>query len=693
MYRFIQKNNKKLLAVFAAFLMIVFILPSTMNQMGGGGGDPVLAKIGDEELHASAFQQAEQEWRMLSELRAGPQTRFSGGGRLPFTYLLGWNEMSEFELMQGAPPVPVRAITANPRMYLLLQREAQRMGIGIAEDRVNDILVNELAGMQPPDKQSLERLRQAIANFMLVQVGFERASSVIKVSEPAVRHELARRMQNVTVNAVEIPAAAYAEKLPAPTTQQLQSQFDKYKDVDPQVTKDNPFGFGYRYPNRVKLQYITVPREDVRKMVEASKSEYEWEVEAQKYYLQNQSQFPTTQSSEAEAPFSLAGPTTASTRSSTTQAARPTTRPFAEVKDDAKSRVLIPEVERRANEIQTRINALMAADYLPFRNAQPIGSAGTTQPATGTATAAAPKSSQGVPFGSYEYLQRLAQTIQRDFKVLPTVAAFDDKLRDAKDLATLERIGSATESETGASFADYASTAAEAFLPAERRDDAAALSLYEPSRVLRDIGNNAFIFRLTAADPAHAPASVAEVADAVRNDVIAAAAFDQAKADATKLLDQAKQSGIRQAAQSAQKGVLTVGPFPSDVRGKLPGLEFKDDGSTAPFAAGAFDLLAAPAPRDGAKPMGLIEVAKEGKVFVAELADVQQRTQMTRSGDSPAAEIERGMLNELERGFEINWYNFDDVKKRLNYAATESGRRDEGDQPSPSTPLPRPLPL
>ena len=253
MYRFIQKNNKKFLAVFAAFLMIVFILPSTMNQMGGGA-DPVLAKIGDDvELHASEFQQAEQEWRMLSELRAGPQTRF-GGGALPFTYRLGWNEMSEFQLMQGAPPYPVGAITQNPRMYLLLQREAQQMGIGIAEDRVNDIMVNELAGIQPPDKQSIERLRRAIANFLLVQVGFERASSVIKVSQPAVRHELARRMQNVTVNVIEIPAASYAEKLPAPTTQQLQAQFDKYKDVDPQVVpKDNPFGFGYRYPNRAKL--------------------------------------------------------------------------------------------------------------------------------------------------------------------------------------------------------------------------------------------------------------------------------------------------------------------------------------------------------------------------------------------------------------------------------------------------------
>jgi hypothetical protein len=33
------------------------------------------------------------------------------------------------------------------------------------------------------------------------------------------------------------------------------------------------------------------------------------------------------------------------------------------------------------------------------------------------------------------------------------------------------------------------------------------------------------------------------------------------------------------------------------------------------------------------------------------------------------------------------------VKKRLNYAATESGRREEGQQPTPNTPLPRPLPL
>ena len=107
MYRFIQKNKKKFLAIFGVLLMIVFILPAGLDQFAGGGRDPVLAKLGDDEIHASEFQAAEQDWRLLNELPGGPQTRF--GNALPFAYRLGWNEMSEFELMQGQPPVPVRA--------------------------------------------------------------------------------------------------------------------------------------------------------------------------------------------------------------------------------------------------------------------------------------------------------------------------------------------------------------------------------------------------------------------------------------------------------------------------------------------------------------------------------------------------------------------------------------------------------
>jgi len=675
MYRFLQRNNKKLLAVFAAFLMIVFILPTTFDQMGGGQ-NPVLAKLGDgEELHAAELQAAEQDWQLLGNLRAGGGGG-AFGGAYPLVYRLG--------------PAAAGEIQNNPRLFILLQREAKRLGITVSADRVNDLITNELQGQTPNDRQSRERLYRAVEGLLLVEGGFHRAASVIKVSEPALKHALAQQTQNITVSLVEFPASNYAPATgpataPAASAEQVKSQFDKYASLSPQVDpKNNPFGFGYRYPNRVKFQYLSIPRDAVKKAVEASKSDYEWEVEAQKYYLQNQSQFPTTKPAEPEeAPFSLTA-----TRPATTQAAAsaPTTRPFAEVRDDAKNRIVTPEVERRVNDIQNRVAAIIAADYLAYRNA--VGS--TSQPTT----AAAPASSLGVPYNSYDYLQRLAQKIQAEQKVLPTVASFDDKLRGTDELKAIEHIGG-TFGEDG-DFPDYATSLAEPFVPSERQDDAAVLSLFEPSRPMRDNANNVYLFRLTAADPAHAPASPAEVADAINKDLAAAAAYERAKAEATKLLDAGKQSGLKAATASlspippaTQRSMLTVGPFPAEVRGALPGLDLKDD-ALAAFVRGAFELLSvAPPTRDGAKPLALIELPKQGKVYVAELADVTPRAQMAMFGD-PKSEVEGRLRQELLQLFQMEWFNFENAKKRLGYASTEPERPREPATPASPRP-PRPL--
>jgi len=292
-----------------------------------------------------------------------------------------------------------------------------------------------------------------------------------------------------------------------------------------------------------------------------------------------------------------------------------------------------------------------------------------------------------VPFNSYDYLQRLAQTIQRDYKVLPTVAAFDDKLRDQTELAELPNIGGAFADDTPG-FAQYATTAGEPFVPADRKDDPSVLSLFEPSRPLRDSANNVYVFRLTAARPAHAPATPAEVDEPLRRDVIAAAAYEQAKADATALVDTARQSRLKAAAQGAQKNVLTVGPFPTDVRGAMPGLQLKDAANAA-FAQGAFKLITMSTTRGGGKPVALIELPREGTLYVAELLDVAARPQMAMMG-SLEAEVERGVLQELQQYFQAEWFDFDNARRRLNYASAEPDRQSE--DPIPAAP-PRPRPL
>src|SRR5439155_16654028 len=105
-------------------------------------------------------------------------------------------------------------------------------------------------------------LRNAIAHLLLIEAGIERASSPIKVSVPMVRHAIAENLQRLNLKLVEFPAADYVAKVPPPTTQQLDEQFKKFANADAVLvdTKTNPHGFSYRFPDRVKLQYITVPR-------------------------------------------------------------------------------------------------------------------------------------------------------------------------------------------------------------------------------------------------------------------------------------------------------------------------------------------------------------------------------------------------------------------------------------------------
>src|SRR3954451_21216851 len=106
MYGFLRKNNKKLMAIFAAFLMVSFIADRGASRSMRERNDPVAATlVGDDKLRASEFRDAEQEWKMLTQLRS---SRGGGGfGAFPIAYRLGPYAFSE--------------IQRHPRLFLLLQ--------------------------------------------------------------------------------------------------------------------------------------------------------------------------------------------------------------------------------------------------------------------------------------------------------------------------------------------------------------------------------------------------------------------------------------------------------------------------------------------------------------------------------------------------------------------------------------------
>ena len=90
-------------------------------------------------------------------------------------------------------------------------------------------------------------------------------------------------------------------------------------------------------------------------------------------------------------------------------------------------------------QVAAKISNTMIGDNGVYRAAL-RGGTGTTAPSTMPATAL------HVPYDSFDYLQKLAQEVQKEFKVLPTVASMGESFLTEKQLQKLPGIGESSAS-------------------------------------------------------------------------------------------------------------------------------------------------------------------------------------------------------------------------------------------------------
>src|SRR2546430_2563690 len=192
----------------------------------------------------------------------------------------------------------------------------------------------------------------ARANLMMVNNAAARAArAVSKISRPGAQNLLASQRQEISVNLIEFAAKDYLDKVPAPTPQQLQEQFDKYKD---KLAGEGAMSFGYEDPNRVQYDAIVIKKEEVKKAVGPVELE-----ELYKYYLRNKNsrEFVTDKpaSTRPEDQFTLDR--------------GPTTRPMSF--DEAKERITLKLTNQRVdeftNKIRDGVRDIMKADYEAYK--------------------------------------------------------------------------------------------------------------------------------------------------------------------------------------------------------------------------------------------------------------------------------------------------------------------------------------
>ncbi len=626
MYKLIQKNKKKLLAFFGVFLMIVFILPSTVGH--GNRGNPIEGTLDGRDVFFSEISQAHRELEMLNRL----PLRMQGVGRqIPALAILGPGMMQ---------------IQEHPDLFFLLKYEAQKMGIVVSKDRLESMLTNQV-DTQGLNGRQLDQAREALHSLLMVQGAFGRSAGAIKASRPLRDRAVAEAFQEISIRYVEFDADAFTDAAPQPTDARIQAHFDQYKDTLPIVDRDeNPFGFGYRYPNRVKLQYITLSREQVKAAVAAQHDAQRWEVEAYKHYQRNPQLYPADRDqSSAESNFEIAD----LLQSSDTQTAtRPTTQPFEDVRARIIDRLQNEETDKRMATLASRINSILVADYNASRPAD-SESADTDAP-----------TSLGAPYESHEYLQRLASRIQQQFNVLPAITSLNERFLTREDLEALPGIGQTALAGVG--FPAYATSRIAPFQSdAEPARGERPLALFEPSRTIEDLPGNVYIFRVTAADPSHPAQNLDTVKDKIVADLLAAEKYKLALDAANQARESASQSGLQNA---TDKAITTTAFFGSNATGAIAGVALPE-AARSTFVQGAFDLLAVP-PADSGERIALIELPPIGKILLAELADIKSTW---RSSDThlASAYVTSQLIRELEQAFAFEWYDYESVKERLHY--------------------------
>jgi hypothetical protein len=627
MFKFFKKYQKQTMAVVMVVLMVMFIIPTSFRNPQNSD-DPVMGAIGSDKVLRSNLRDAEDQLSTLKYLVH--RTRASGEEQ--------WQPV-----LASLPRPFIEDLQTHPDKLYLLEYEAKQMGFSPDLANADQLLASTDVGVRTtegstipydslPGADQKNSIRYSVANLLMVINAFQRAVDAVKVSDPLTKHELAANFQKIKVRVVDFPSKDYESRVSNPAADQLQKQFDAYADIeaDSLPTEVNPFGFGYKYPNRVKLDYVSISHSELLKAVRASKDDYTWEVDANRYYLNHGAEFPTT--APVADQFSFVKPTS-----------QPTTKPFSEVRQQIIDRLVDPQVDKLQREIQSELTDRLKQDYSAYHNKK------TVSPA----------------YDSFDYLKNIAQEIQSKYHVTLTIASIADSFKSAKELRLLPGIGLVSQ------FPDYATVDVDAFMPDAQKDDPDVLHLFQPSRPLSDqTGGDVYVFRITAADPAHKPANMKEVADQVERDWKRQQAFDLAKGDAQKLFDAAKTAGLPAAA--GNRKIITTGAF-SQSPGEAIVNYTLSTRAQSNFIHSTYALLGEIAKKDNTKPVALIEMPADAKVAVAELIAVES-TLPTHQMAAMEARLELQLLQEYGLSIAGDWFNYDSIVQRVNYRPDSANR-------------------
>jgi hypothetical protein len=466
MFKFLRKYNKWILAVGGTLLLIVFLIPQAIQGLSerAGATSAAWATMGPDnrEVRGGAYEQAQRELRLLEQLGVNIPGVGKFDAPAPAHWFLLTHEASQAGFVGGGSSVNLGGQTEEALRNIALQTRTTR-------DFILDVL-NKLVGVQ-----RLVALHQDVGT----------------ISDRRLMRFAERRLHDVTAQMVVIEASGEADG-PDPTEEEILAHMAKYADVKP---GEGEFGFGYRLPNRVKLEWLTIDRSQVESAIRESGQLSG--IALRKHWHQNPATLPAYDEKAATVPEA--------------------------VRDSLLTKLADEKLEAAAktawDEIRRNHRTLAEKDGfydLPADWSERMFS-----------------------------LESLASHLQREVQIpLPAYRAGGETWYTQKDLEELDGLGRASTDKFGAS------SPLPALVMAAREFEAKATTPVQKGIALpplRDADGNLYIVRIIDTDSARPPRDLSEVREAIVRDLRRHARYRELLAE---------QGGIEQAART--EGLLAV---------------------------------------------------------------------------------------------------------------------------------------
>ncbi|MEM9881614.1 MAG: hypothetical protein AAF800_01700 [Planctomycetota bacterium] len=532
MFKFFRVYNKIILVVGGCVLMVAFLIPQAVQMFGP---NPLKERLGT--MHGQKVVRAQL-------INAGGQVRMLGalplfGDGLITRDDLGWlmiaadaramglyasdPEVERAFEAAGISPEELAGLAQRQRTTVAAIREAARAWLvseqyrqlvtgtayrdprgaspSLAIGRLQRFGEYIQRGLQtvPPEFQQLmmQRLLPEAAAF---------ASGTRRLSGPMLRHFIrdnyASLEGRVALVRPDLDAA------PEPSEEKLAELFETYKDTLP--GEGEPFPFGYRYPDRVRLTYLEIPMDAVRSQIAV---EYLDVLDA---YRANPQRFADEEGNAPDMP--------------TPEAVRALT-------DELTDR----EAERLMGRVVATAQGVLAESLRGLDESGGYYDLGEGyEPLPWEAVAAAVRDGHGV-------------------EVNLTADASDWTAVD--ELSSLPGIGRSALGDGGVSFAQYVASTRQLADNPDTVMRSVRSQVGVASRPLRGFGGERYFFRLSAAEPTHPPASLDEVREQVIADAKAKAGYEQLVAQADAWRTRVIEEGLDAAAEAGGATASQTLPF------------------------------------------------------------------------------------------------------------------------------------